>query len=195
LAVVNDARSHASAGESRSERTAQLLRPVPDGFTLTGEMPIVPSESIARREEGRASGARRSGGVGAGERRSGPSEALAARKNRGRTMGDRDGRQLRRRRRQRDGRTTRAGTDAGARVVIVRRGVSGRMGAVAQPGGGGGVVRMAASRCVSRGSRSGGRRTAVHRARLYDPRLPNNEREPDGETGRQCAKPRGSSHA
>ena len=143
------------------------------------------------RRKGRASGARRSGGVGPGERRSGSSETLAARKDRGRTIGDGERRKLGRRRGKRDRGTARASSDARTRVVSMRR--EGGVGRCVCPvaWAGGRVMR------VSGGVRGAGRRgdrRPVHRARLYDARLPDNQGEPDGETGRQRAKPRCSTH-
>lgn len=77
-------------------------------------------------------------------------------------------------------------------MVIVRRRIGGGMVAVAYPSARGSVMRVGRHR-----SRAGGRRgqRAVHWARLQQPRLPDNEREPEGETGRQRTKPRRSTHA
>jgi len=159
-------------------------------------MPIASSESMTRRKggEGRALDARRSGGVGAGKRRSGPSEALAARKDGRRTIGDGERRKVRRRRDQCYRGAASARTDAGACVVIVRRRVRRCMVAVACRGIGNRVMRVTG--CGRRGCRRRCRgAAAVHCARPHDARFPDNQREPDGETGRQRAKPRGPSHA
>ena len=175
----------------RSNKRLSVCDLVPGQFTRIGNCRSRrASQRLARK--GRASGARRSGRVRAGERRRGSSETLAAWKDRGRAIRHRGRRKLRRRGGQGDRGTPRARADAGARVVVVRRSVGGRMVAMRGLGARRRVMRMGRGNGLARRGRD---HAAVHRTRAHNARLPDNQREPDGETGRQCAKPRRSSHA